>query len=81
MSSVKRWLGKSKTRKQYEEEKREFEMAIGKPHINLKIELPENFNDMRIEFLKLENNIEFIDEVSDLIKKRLILKKKKTVKI
>ena len=76
MSKIRKWLGKSKSRKQYEEEKREFEMAIGKPHINIKIEMPEGFDDMRTFFLDLENKIEFLDEVKDLIKKRLILERR-----
>jgi len=41
----------------------------------LKIELPEGFEDQRNTFLDLENNIEFLDEVKDLIKKNLLLKR------
>ena len=50
-------------------------MAIGRPFITLKIELPEGFEDQRNAFLDLENNMEFLDEVKDLIRKNLLLKR------
>jgi hypothetical protein len=50
-------------------------MAIGRPFITLKIELPEGFEDQRNTFLDLENNVEFLDEVKDLIKKNLLFKR------
>jgi hypothetical protein len=77
MWKIKKWFEKkSASKKEYEEEKREFEMAIGKPFITLKIELPEGFEDQRNMFLSLENNREFLDEVKDLIKKNLLSKSK-----
>ncbi len=77
MWKIRKWFErKSVSKKEYEEEKREFEMAIGKPFINLKIELPEGFEDQRTPFLKLEYNEEFLDEIKDLIKKNLLLKRK-----
>ncbi len=72
----KRFQRKSLSKKEYEEEKRQFEMAIGKPFIALKIELPEGFEDQRITFLKLENDEEFLDDVKELIKKSLLFKRR-----
>ena len=76
MWKVKKWLEKRTTsKKEYDEEKREFEMAIGKPFITLKIELPAGFENQRNAFIDLENNAEFIEEVQDLAKKNLLCKK------
>jgi len=63
------------SKKEYDEEKRKFEMAIGKPFITLKIELPAGFEDQRNNFLDLENDMEFLDEVRDLTKKNLLWKR------
>jgi hypothetical protein len=77
MWKIKKWFEKkSASKKEYDEEKREFEMAIGKPFITLKIELPEGFEDQRNPFLDLEDNREFLDEVKDLIKKNLLWRRK-----
>ena len=77
MWKIRKWFEKkSASKKEYDLEKREFEMAIGKPFINLKIELPEGFEDQRTPFLKLEDNEEFLDDIKDLIKKNLLLKRK-----
>lgn len=76
MWKIRKWFEKkSASKKEYEQEKREFEMAIGKPFITLKIELPEGFDDQRNPFLNLESNGEFLDEVKDLIKKNLLCKR------
>jgi len=76
MWKIRKWFErKSVSKKEYEEEKREFEMAIGKPFISLKIELPEGFEVQRKQFLKLESDGEFLDEVKDLIKKNLLCKR------
>ena len=81
MWKIRKWLDrKSASKKEYEEEKREFEMAIGKPFINLKIELPVGFEDQRNPFLQLENDEEFREEVKDLVKKNLLWKRKNAVK-
>ncbi len=73
MWKIRKWFEKkSASKKEYDEEKRAFEMAIGKPFITLKIELPEGFEDQRNPFLNLESNEEFIDEVKDLVKKNLL---------
>lgn len=73
LSRIKRWLNskKSKSKKGYEEEKKEFEMAMGKPFITIRVDMPEGFENMRSRFLDLENDVQFIEEVSDLVKKRL----------
>ena len=76
MWKVKKWIEKhTASRKEYEEEKREFKMAIGKPFITLKIELPDGFEDQRLTFLKLDEDCDFIDEVCDQVKKNLLIKK------
>ena len=76
MWKIKKWFEKkSASKKEYEQEKREFEMAMGKPFITVKIELPKGFEDQRNQFLNLENNDEFIDEVKDLIKKNLLCRR------
>ena len=77
MARVKKWFKsrKPKGERKYEEEKREFEMAVGKPFISIKIEIPEGFEDQRAQFLNLEKDEKFIEEVRDLIKKRLTYEK------
>jgi hypothetical protein len=77
MWKIRRWFEKKTLSKQeYDEEKREFEMAIGKPFITLKIDLPESFEDQREEFLNLGKKPEFIDQVEDLVKKNLLYSRK-----
>ena len=76
MWKIRKWFEKkSASKKEYDEEKREFEMAIGKPFITLKIELPEGFEDQRNPFLNLESDEIFIDEIKDLVKKNLLFKR------
>lgn len=77
MAKVKKWFEsrKPKGEKKYEEEKREFEMAVGKPIINIKIEMPEGFESLRTQFLNLEKDEAFLEEVKDLVKKRLTYEK------
>lgn len=80
MWKVKKWFEKrTASKKEYEEEKREFEMAIGKPYITLKIELPVGFEDQRSVFLDLENDPEFIDDIKDQVRKNLLFKKKEKI--
>jgi len=77
---VKKWLvsRKRKPESEYEEAKRKFEMAIGKPFITLKLEIPNGFEELYNEFLKLEKDNQFHEEVKDLIKKRLLIDKRHT---
>lgn len=78
LAKIKKWFEsrKPKRERRYEEEKREFEMAIGKPFINIRIEMPEGFENLRAQFLNLEKNEQFLEEVKDLIKKRLAYEKR-----
>lgn len=74
MAKVKKWI-ESRAKKpetEYDEAKREFEMAMGKPFISIKVEIPEGFEDMHSRFLNLEKDESFLEEVRDLIKKRLV---------
>jgi len=72
---VRKWIESrnSKPESEYEEAKREFEMAIGKPFITLKLEIPAGFEEFGNEFRKLEKDHQFHEEVKDLIKKRLLM--------
>ena len=77
MTKVKKWI-ESRAKKsecEYDEAKREFEMAMGRPFIHIKVEIPEGFEDHRAQFLCLENNLDFLNEIKDLIKKRLTYEK------
>ncbi|RLI42570.1 hypothetical protein DRO59_03745 [Candidatus Bathyarchaeota archaeon] len=78
LAKIKKWFGsrKTKSKKRYEEEKREFEMAMGKPFIIIKIEIPKGFEDQRAQFLSLEKDEDFLEEIRDLIKKRLTYEKR-----
>ena len=73
---VKKWLEsrRGKPESEYEEEKRKIEMAMGKPFITIKVEIPAGFENLRAYFLSLERDKQFHEEVSDLVKKRLTLK-------
>jgi hypothetical protein len=77
MWKIRKWFERhSADKKEYEEDKREFGMAIGKPFITLKVEMPVGFENQRSEFLDLESDVEFIGEIEDLIKKNLTIKRK-----
>jgi len=73
VAKVKKWIEKKAAQPEadYEEAKREFEMAMGTPFITVRVEIPEGFEDLRQQFLNLEKNKDFLCEVKDLIKKRL----------
>ncbi len=79
LAKVKKWIKSRKAKpesEEYDETKREFEMAIGKPFITIKVEIPEGFEDFRTEFLRLEKDEQFQEEIKDLVKKRLIFEKR-----
>jgi len=79
MEKIKEWM-KSRGKKpeaRYEEDKEEFEKAMGKCCIDLKVEMPEGFDDLKREFLNLETDENFHGEVEDLVKKRLILERRR----
>jgi hypothetical protein len=76
---VRKWI-ESRERQpesEYDEAKRKFEMAIGKPFITLNLEIPVGFEEFSNEFLKLEKDYQFHEEVKDLIKKRLLVNSRK----
>ena len=61
MTKIKDWLSfKERRLEKYEEAKREFGKAIGKPVIMIPLELPESLMFLREEFCALENDEEFI---------------------
>ena len=72
---VKKWIEPKdiKPESDYDEAKRKFEMAMGKPFISLRLELPGGFEEFGKEFRKLETDQLFHEEVNDLVKKRLLL--------
>ena len=72
---VKKWIENNdiKPESDYEEAKRKFEMALGKPFITLRLEIPTGFEEFSTEFRKLENDLQFHEEVKDLVKKRILL--------
>lgn len=72
---VKKWIESRETapETEYEEAKRKFEIAMGSPFITLILEIPTGFEGFNNEFLKLEKDTQFYEEVKDLIKKRLLL--------
>jgi len=76
---VKKWLEsrKIKSESEYDEAKRKFEMAMGKPSITIKVEIPTGFEDLHNQFLSLEKDEQFHEEVKDLVKKRLTLEKRR----
>lgn len=78
LAKIKKWFRsrKPKHERTYEEEKREFEMAIGKPFINVTIEMPEGFKELRTQFLDLQKDERFLEEVKNLVKKRLVYERR-----
>ena len=78
MAKVKKWITSriKKPETEYDETKREFEMAMGTPFINLKVEIPKGFDDLRNKFLSLEEDEDFLREIKDLVKKRLVYEKR-----
>ncbi len=78
MPKIKKWI-ESRVRRpetEYDEAKRKFEMAMGKPFINIKVELPKGFEELRPQFLNLEKDEGFLMEVKDLVRKRLAYEKR-----
>ncbi len=61
MTKIRDWLSfKERRLEKYEEAKKEFSKAIGKPVIMIPLELPESLMFLREEFCALENDEEFI---------------------
>jgi hypothetical protein len=71
---IRKWIESriKKPETEYDEAKREIEMAIGRPYIRIRVEIPKGFEDLRAEFLDLEKDQDFLMEVEDLVKKRLV---------
>lgn len=78
LEKIKKWFEsrKLKSEERYDEEKKEFEMAVGEPTIDIRISIPEGFEDQRARFLNLEKDQQFLEEVKDLVKKRLEFEKR-----
>ena len=77
MAKIRKWIESriKKPETEYDEAKREFEMAIGRPFIRIRVEIPKGFEDLRAQFLDLEKDKDFLMEVEDLVKKRLLYDK------
>ena len=67
----------SESMSKYEEERKRVDDILSKPHITLRIEIPEGFEDMREEFMKLEDDKEFLSAVENLVKKTLLARRRK----
>lgn len=80
LERIKKWLEsrKLKSEERYDEEKREFENSIGEPVINIRIVIPEGLEDQWAQFKGLEKDQQFLEEVRDLVKKRLVLRRDET---
>jgi hypothetical protein len=79
LAKVKKWIDSRKGKpesEEYDKAKREFEMAMGKPFIVVKVEIPEGFEEFHSESLALEKDELFQEEVKDLVKKRLLFEKR-----
>jgi hypothetical protein len=72
---VKKWIESRDItpESEYEEAKRKFEMAMGTPFITIRLEIPTGFEKFNDEFLKLEQDKQFHEEIKDLIKKRFLI--------
>ncbi len=77
LERIKKWFEpkKLKSEERYDEEKREFENSIGEPAINIRIVIPEGFENQRAQFQNLEKDQQFLEEVRDLVKKRLVYRR------
>jgi len=64
-------LKKKKSMEEYEENKEEFEKVMGKPTIEISVELPEGCEDKKKEFLDLEEKEAFLKDVTKLVKRHL----------
>ena len=74
MSKIIDWLKERKERRlaRYDEVKKEMEELVGKPKISITLELPEELEAYKTEFVALETNAEFQREIQKLVKKKLI---------
>jgi len=74
MSKLIDWLRERKERRlaRYDEVKKEIEELVGRPKIRITLELPEELEAYKTEFMALETNAEFKKKVQKLVKKKLI---------
>lgn len=69
---LKRIFGKKdKAMSRYEEDKETFEEVMGKPHIDIRIDLPKGFESETERFQKLVDKEGFKKDVEKLVKKHL----------
>jgi hypothetical protein len=59
LAKIKKWFGSRKLKRER------------KPFIKIRIEMPEGFEELRAQFLNLEEDERFLEEVENLVKKRL----------
>lgn len=73
MSKVIDWLRERGERRmtRYDEVKKEMEELVGRSKISITLELPEELEGFKAEFLALEKNDDFKREIQKLVKKRL----------
>ncbi len=67
---------RKKSMAEYEENKEAFEKVMGRPSIEISVELPEGCEGQREDFLNLEKEDAFLKDVDKLVKKHLKKKKK-----
>ena len=74
MSKIIDWLRERRERRlaRYDELKKEMEKLVGRPKISITLELPEEFEALKTEFLALEANAEFKRKLQKLLKKQLM---------
>jgi len=73
MSKVWDWIKARRERNltKYEEAKKDFERVIGRPSIEIVLELPPSMEDLKAEFQSLKDDEEFISEVAKLAERYL----------
>ncbi|RLI37281.1 hypothetical protein DRO55_01705 [Candidatus Bathyarchaeota archaeon] len=73
MSKVWDWIKARRERNltKYEEAKKDFERVIGRPSIEIVLELPPSMEDLKAEFQSLKDDEEFISEVVKLAERYL----------
>ena len=73
MSKVWDWIKarREKNLTKYEEAKKDFERVIGRPSIEIVLELPPSMEDLKAEFQSLKDDEEFISEVAKLAERYL----------
>lgn len=60
----------------YEEERGLIEEHLGRPHMYLRVEMPEGCEGMEEEFANLREDKQFVDDLKDLVKRHLERKRR-----